>query len=148
MCIRDRSYNVYRNNTNVGSVTTNGFSESGLASGTYSYSVATVNSGNVEGAKSAAVIVSPVAYTQTITDTVANHYSASRLTVNQYLDFGAKIGYNASLTLYLCGSTWPNMVDCSAMNSTATTTTTAATTTTTAAGPTTTAAPTLALIHF
>lgn len=139
-----KSYNVYRNNALVGNVTTNSFSESGLASGTYSYAVATVNSANVEGSKSSAINVSPVAYSQTVTDTVTNHYNASRLTLNQYLDFGGKIGYNTALTLYNCSGTWTNMSDCSAMNSGATTTTTTAatTTTTTAATTTTTAATT------
>lgn len=134
-----KSYKVYRNSALVGSPTANSFSESGLASGNYSYAVATVNSADVEGTKSSAIIVSPVAYSQISTDTVTNHYNASRLTLNQYLDFGGKIGYNTALTLYLCGSAWTNQADCSAMNSgTATTTTTAATTTTTTAAATTT----------
>ncbi len=137
-----KSYKVYRNSALVGSPTTNSFSESGLASGSYSYAVSTVNSANVEGAKSAAITVSPVAYSQVSTDTVTNHYNASRLTLNQYLDFGGKIGYNTALTLYLCGSTWTNQADCSPMNSGTATTTTTTTTTTRAATTTTTAAAT------
>lgn len=107
-----KSYNVYRNGAKVGAPTTNGYTDAGLAAGSYSYTVSTVNSAGAEGAQSAPVVVSPAAYSATVTDTVVNHYNAGRLTLNQYLGLGAKIGYTASVTLYKCGTTWTNQANC------------------------------------
>jgi triacylglycerol esterase/lipase EstA (alpha/beta hydrolase family) len=59
---------------------------------------------------------SKVPYTQQVTDTVLNHYLAGRLTVTQYNQLGLKYGYNTSITLYLCGSTWTNSSTCGPMS--------------------------------
>ncbi|MGE5385367.1 MAG: PHB depolymerase family esterase [Betaproteobacteria bacterium] len=110
-----KNYNVYRNGGKIGSPTSAGYTDSGLASGNYSYAVSAVNSANVEGAQSAPITVSPVAYSQAVTDSVVNHYNAKRLKLNQYLGLGAKIGYTASVTLYNCGGTWTNQANCGPM---------------------------------
>lgn len=109
------SYKIYRGTTNVGTSTSPGYTDSGLtASTSYSYSVSAVNTVG-ESAKSATVsgtTQAAVTYTQAITATVTTHYVAGRLTVAQYNTMGAKYGYNASMTLYLCGSTWTNSATC------------------------------------
>jgi poly(3-hydroxybutyrate) depolymerase len=114
-----KGYNVYRNGSLLGFTATTSYTASGLAASTsYTFAVTTVNVADVESASpsSLSVITKPnVLYTDVKTDTVVNHYAQGRLTLQQYLGFGAKIGYIASLTLYKCGSTWTNQVNCSAM---------------------------------
>jgi poly(3-hydroxybutyrate) depolymerase len=111
-----QSYNVYRNNTKVGNSTGTGYTDSGLTKQTtYSYTVSAVNSAGVEGSKSSAVsVTTPAAilYSQSVTDTVVNHYVAGRLSLTDYLGMGAKLGYTAKVTLYMCGSTWTNQSNC------------------------------------
>ncbi|WP_139826428.1 extracellular catalytic domain type 2 short-chain-length polyhydroxyalkanoate depolymerase [Derxia lacustris] len=108
-------YQVWRNGTQVGTTTGTGYTDGGLAPATsYSYAVAAVNA-NGASAQSAPVAASTqagTAYSQAITDTVVNHYAAGRLTLQQYLTLGGRIGYTASVTLYLCGSTWTNSASC------------------------------------
>ena len=107
-----KNYNVYRNGVKIASPTTSAYTDSGLAAGTYSYTVSSVNSANIEGAQSGAISVSPSAYSAAVTDTVVNHYTAKRLTLSQYLGLGGKIGYTASVTLYNCSGTWTNQSNC------------------------------------
>ena len=111
-----KNYNVYRNGVKIASPTAASYTDSGLAAGSYSYTVSTVNSANAEGAQSAAITASPAAYSQAVTDTVVNHYNAKRLTLSQYLGMGGKLGYTASVTLYNCGGTWTNQANCSPMS--------------------------------
>ncbi len=54
----------------------------------------------------------PVTFTETATATVTGHYSAGRINVNQYLQLGAKYGYNTSMTLYKCEAGWTNSSSC------------------------------------
>ena len=112
------SYKVFRNGVSVGSPTANNYTDSGLnASTTYSYYVEATNSagtsspsGTVNG-----TTASSVPYSQAVTDTVTNQYVAGRITVNQYLQLGPEYGYNAMITLYLCGSTWTDSASCGPM---------------------------------
>ncbi len=116
-----KSYNVYRNDALVKSATTNSALDSGLAEKTaYQYKVATVNKDNVEGDKSGLITVTTLAaqcWSQVVTDTTSNHYVAKRLTLNQYLAAGNKMGYINKWPLYGFGSPiqWSNKSDCSAM---------------------------------
>ncbi len=90
------------------------FIDNGLTAGkSYSYTVASVNDEGA-GAESVAVIgtTQPVTYTETVTATVTGHYAAGRINVNQYLQLGAKYGYNASMTLYKCEGAWTNSSSC------------------------------------
>jgi len=109
------SYQVWRDGAQVGTPAATSYTDSGLApSSTHSYAVAAVNASGAS-AKSAPISASTQAgttYSQAVTTTVTNHYVAGRLTVQQYLTLGGRIGYNASVTLYLCGSTWTNSASC------------------------------------
>ena len=115
-----KAYKVYRNGSLAGTATTAAYTDSGLAnSTTYAYAVSTVNSADVEGAKSASVNVTtkaPVLYSESVTATVVAHYTAKRITLSQYLGMGAKLGYSASVTLYNCSGTWTNQATCAAMS--------------------------------
>lgn len=112
------SYNIYRNNAKVGSTGATSYSDGGLAANTtYSYAVTAVNSVG-ESPKSATVSAttsSAPPYSQSVTDTITNHYVAGRLTVTQYNQLGAEYGYNTVITLYLCGTTWTNSATCGPM---------------------------------
>ncbi len=57
----------------------------------------------------------PQPWSQKVTDTVTNHYVAGRINVTQYNQLGAEYGYNAMLTLYLCGTTWTDSSTCGPM---------------------------------
>lgn len=113
------AYHVYRNGSKVGTASAASYADSGLAHSTaYSYAVTTLNSANVESAKSAAVTVTtkvPQCWTESLSASVVSHYSAKRLTLSQYLSAGAKLGYSANLTLYKYSGGWTNKADCSAM---------------------------------
>ncbi|HEY8023832.1 MAG TPA: PHB depolymerase family esterase [Burkholderiaceae bacterium] len=112
------SYSVFRNGVSVGTSTSTSYTDSGLnASTTYSYYVEAVNSagssspsGTVSGTTQ-----SSVPYSQAVTATVTNQYVAGRINVNQYLQLGQEYGYNANITLYLCGSTWTDSASCGPM---------------------------------
>lgn len=112
-------YNVYRNGNKVTASpnASTGYTDSGLtASTTYSYAVTTINGGESSASSSvSATTAAQPSYSQSITATVVTHYSVGRLTLNQYLTLGAKYGYTASMTLYLCGSTWTNSATCGPM---------------------------------
>jgi len=112
------SYSVFRNGVSVGTSTTTSYTDSGLnASTSYSYYVEAVNSvgssapsGTVTG-----TTASSVPYSQAVTATVTNQYVAGRINVTQYLQLGQEYGYNANITLYLCGSTWTDSASCGPM---------------------------------
>jgi hypothetical protein len=76
----------------------------------------TTSGGTTSTTATTTTTTSKVPYSQKVTDTVVNHYLAGRLTVTQYNQLGAKYGYNSSITLYLCGSTWTNSATCGPMN--------------------------------
>jgi poly(hydroxyalkanoate) depolymerase family esterase len=59
---------------------------------------------------------STTGYSQAVTATVTNHYIAGRLNVTQYGQMGTKYGYNTSITLYKCGTTWTNSATCGPLN--------------------------------
>jgi poly(3-hydroxybutyrate) depolymerase len=109
------SYKIYRGGANVGTSTGTSYTDSGLtASTSYSYTVSALNAVG-EGVQSSAVsgaTQAAVSYSQSVTATVTTHYVAGRLTVTQYNQMGAKYGYNANMTMYLCGSTWTNSATC------------------------------------
>ncbi|CAN5460199.1 hypothetical protein BH11PSE11_BH11PSE11_03590 [soil metagenome] len=108
-------YNVYRNGSKLSpSAAGNSFTDSALTPNTtYTYAVTTINGGESAASASITAKTAPQpSYSQTITATVVTHYSAGRLTLNQYLTLGAKYGYTASMTLYLCGTTWTNSASC------------------------------------
>ncbi|HEX7642345.1 MAG TPA: hypothetical protein VF472_09115 [Burkholderiaceae bacterium] len=112
------SYKIFRNGTSVGTSTSTSYTDGGLtASTTYSYYVEAVNSAGTSAASSTVngTTASNVAYSQAVTDTVTNHYVAGRINVNQYLQLGQEYGYNAMITLYLCGSTWTDSASCGPM---------------------------------
>jgi len=115
------SYSVFRNGVSVGTSTggtTTSYTDSGLnASTSYSYYVEAVNSagssspsGTVTG-----TTASSIPYSQAVTATVTNQYVAGRINVTQYLQLGPEYGYNANITLYLCGSTWTDSASCGPM---------------------------------
>ncbi|MBS1198066.1 MAG: depolymerase family esterase [Proteobacteria bacterium] len=112
-------YIVYRNGSRVGTASAANFADSGLVSATaYSYAVTTLNSANVESAKSVAVTVTtkvPQCWTETASAASYTHYSAKRLTLNQYLAAGSKLGYSTVFPLYKYTGGWTNKADCSAM---------------------------------
>lgn len=112
------SYSVFRNGVSVGTSSSTSYTDSGLnASTTYSYYVEAVNSAGTSPASSTvtATTASSVAYSQAVTATVTQHYTAGRITVNQYLQLGPEYGYNGVITLYLCGSTWTDSSSCGPM---------------------------------
>jgi poly(3-hydroxybutyrate) depolymerase len=57
----------------------------------------------------------PQPWSQKVTDTVTNQYVAGRINVTQYNQLGAEYGYNAEITLYLCGTTWTDSSTCGPM---------------------------------
>ncbi|MBV8634672.1 MAG: fibronectin type III domain-containing protein, partial [Burkholderiaceae bacterium] len=112
------SYSVFRNGVSVGSSTSTSYTDSGLnPSTTYGYYVEAVNSAGTSAASStvSGTTASSQPYSKAVTDTVTNHYVAGRITVNQYLQLGQEYGYNAEITLYLCGSTWTDSASCGPM---------------------------------
>jgi poly(hydroxyalkanoate) depolymerase family esterase len=46
------------------------------------------------------------------TATVVQHYTAGRITLQQYLEMGARLGYNTPVTLYPCGTRWQESATC------------------------------------
>lgn len=107
------AYDVTRGSTVI-HVTGTEATDSGLAPNqSYTYTVTSIDAGG-RRASSGAVTgkTQPVTYTETATATVTGHYAAGRLNVNQYLQLGAKYGYNASMTLYKCEGTWTNSSNC------------------------------------
>lgn len=112
------SYSVFRNGVSVGSSTSTSYTDSGLnASTTYSYYVEAVNSAGTSAPSStvSATTQSSVPYSQAVSATVTQHYVAGRINVTQYLQLGQEYGYNATITLYLCGSTWTDSASCGPM---------------------------------
>ncbi len=112
------SYSVFRNGVSVGTSTSTSYTDSGLNPSTsYSYYVEAVNSTGTSPASStvSGTTASSVAYSQAVTATVTQQYVAGRITVNQYLQLGPEYGYNAEITLYLCGSTWTDSASCGPM---------------------------------
>lgn len=111
-----KGYNVYRNGNKIGSSTEAAFNDKGLKEKTtYSYTVSSVNSAGAEGQKSAAIEVTTkasIAYSETVTAPLVNHFVAKRLTVKQYLSIGSSVGYIGEVTLYKCASGWTNHADC------------------------------------
>jgi fibronectin type 3 domain-containing protein len=108
------AYDVRRNGGAPVRVTTTQFTDTGLAANqTYTYTVTSVND-SMTSAPSGQIIgkTQPVTYTETVTATVTSHYAAGRLNVNQYLQLGAKYGYNTSITLYKCEGVWTNSSSC------------------------------------
>ncbi|TCS37815.1 poly(3-hydroxybutyrate) depolymerase [Paucimonas lemoignei] len=108
------AYDVRRNGGAPVRVTATQYTDTGLAPDTsYSYTVTSVND-NMTSGQSGQIIgkTQPVTYTEKVTATVTGHYSAGRINVNQYLQLGAKYGYNASLTLYKCEGVWTNSSSC------------------------------------
>ena len=85
----------------------------GLPNGRYVFEVsATDNDGlgsNVVRLETDVPATPPV---QGTTATVVQHYAAGRLTLQQYLDLGARLGYNTPVTLYPCGSRWSESPTC------------------------------------
>jgi poly(3-hydroxybutyrate) depolymerase len=112
------SYSVFRNGVSIGSSSSTSYVDSGLnPSTTYSYYVEAVNSAG-SSAPSATVsgtTQSSVPYSQAVTATVTQQYVAGRINVTQYLQLGQEYGYNATITLYLCGSTWTDSASCGPM---------------------------------
>jgi poly(3-hydroxybutyrate) depolymerase len=49
---------------------------------------------------------------QSITASVVEHYSARRITLQQYLAMGARLGYTTRVTLYRCSSGWSESASC------------------------------------
>ena len=112
------SYKVFRNGAAVGMPTAASYTDSGLnPSTTYSYYVEAVNSAGASAQSStvSGKTASSQPYSQAVTATVTQHYVAGRINVNQYLQLGQEYGYNATLTLYLCGSTWTDSASCGPM---------------------------------
>jgi predicted phage tail protein len=109
---------VFRNGVSIGSSSSTSYVDSGLnPSTTYSYYVEAVNSAG-SSAPSATVsgtTQSSVPYSQAVTATVTQQYVAGRINVTQYLQLGQEYGYNATITLYLCGSTWTDSASCGPM---------------------------------
>lgn len=112
------SYQIYRNGANVGTSTSTSYTDSGLnASTTYTYDVVAVNSVGSSAASSTVqgTTQSAIPYSQAVTATITTHYVAGRINVTQYISLGTEYGYNANLTLYLCGSTWTDSATCGPM---------------------------------
>lgn len=109
------SYNVYRDGGVVQSTTATSYQDGGLAPGsTHTYAVTALNATG-ESAKSATVsatTASSAPYSQKVTATVVTHYVAGRINLSQYLLLGQEFGYTATITLYLCGSTWTDSATC------------------------------------
>lgn len=80
---------------------------------TYTYTVTSIGAAG-PSAPSAQVTGKTLAvtFTEKVTATVTGHYAARRINVNQYLQLGAKYGYNASMTLYKCEGVWTNSSSC------------------------------------
>lgn len=114
-------YSVYRNGAKAATAGSATFNDTSLNSSTsYTYTIATLNSAGVEGARSGAVTVStkaPQCWTQSVSGTASQHYVAKRLNLSQYLTAGSKLGYVNAFPLYAFGSptTWTNKADCGAM---------------------------------
>ncbi len=112
------SYSVFRNGVSVGTSTATSYTDSGLnPSTTYGYYVEAVNSVGSSSPSSTVngTTASSVPYSQAVTATVTQHYVAGRINVTQYLQLGPEYGYNAEITLYLCGSTWTDSASCGPM---------------------------------
>ena len=112
------SYSVFRNGVSVGTSTSTSYTDSGLnPSTTYGYYVEAVNSVGTSPASStvSGTTASSVPYSQAVTATVTQQYVAGRINVTQYLQLGPEYGYNAEITLYLCGSTWTDSASCGPM---------------------------------
>jgi poly(3-hydroxybutyrate) depolymerase len=86
-----------------------------LPSGRYTFDVsATDNSGNVSNIVTLQADVGAVPPpVQSVTATVVEHYSARRITLQQYLSMGSRLGYNTRVTLYRCSSGWSESSSCS-----------------------------------
>jgi poly(3-hydroxybutyrate) depolymerase len=111
------SYNVYRNGSKEGSSNSTAYTDNGLsASTTYTYTV-TATSSSGESAPSSTVSATTLStpFTQSLTATVVQHLTASRITLAQYLQLGQEFGFNTPITLYLCGSTWTDSPTCGPM---------------------------------
>jgi poly(3-hydroxybutyrate) depolymerase len=83
-----------------------------LSAGSYTASaIAVDNRGARSSERSAApVTVQPAA--QGVTATVVQHYTAGRITLQQYLEMGQRLGWNTPVTLYQCGNTWSESATC------------------------------------
>ncbi|MGW4589806.1 extracellular catalytic domain type 1 short-chain-length polyhydroxyalkanoate depolymerase [Amycolatopsis thermoflava] len=51
-------------------------------------------------------------YSDTAVGTATDHYVAGRVDVTEYNALGARYGYTAPITLYLCGANWTDKPDC------------------------------------
>ncbi|HSY26228.1 MAG TPA: hypothetical protein VK832_01890, partial [Burkholderiaceae bacterium] len=109
------SYQVYRNGASVGSSTSTSYTDTGLSASTsYTYDVTAINSAGTSAASSTVTGMtdSTAPYSQAVTATITTQYVAGRINVTQYNELGAAYGYNANITLYLCGSTWTDSATC------------------------------------
>lgn len=111
------SVEVKLNGANTRTVTPNSGSFSAqwcsLAAGSYTGSAVAIDN---QGARSSERSATPVTVQQTVesaTATVVGHYTAQRITLQQYLEMGARLGYNTSVTLYRCGTVWRESATCS-----------------------------------
>ncbi len=107
------SYEVTRG-SNTFPVTGTEFTDTGLnADQNYSYTVTSVSAYDASVASASVTARTQIkTYSEMATATVTGHYTAKRLTVNQYLQMGAKYGYNATMTLYKCDAGWTNSATC------------------------------------
>lgn len=87
---------------------------SNLPVGRYTFDVtATDNTGRVSNVVSLQADIGTPPQTESITATVVEHYSAKRITLQQYLALGSRLGYNTRVTLYRCGTGWSESSTCS-----------------------------------
>jgi fibronectin type 3 domain-containing protein len=115
-------YNLYRSTASGGPwIKLNGspiinttYTDIGLSNPiTYYWIVRSIDAAGAESTNSNQVSAPPpVAYSQTITDTVVNHYVAGRVAVNQYITLGQRYGYNTTVALYECQGTWTDHSNC------------------------------------
>ena len=113
------SYKVFRNGVSIGTASSSTYTDSGLnASTSYSYYVEAVDSAGASspsGTVSGTTCIERAIFASGDRHAVTNQYVAGRITVNQYLQLGPEYGYNAMITLYLCGSTWTDSASCGPM---------------------------------
>jgi poly(3-hydroxybutyrate) depolymerase len=103
-------YNVYRSGNEVGSSASTSYTDNGLSAGTaYIYAVTAMNS---FGESTKSQTVKAATQPQAVTAPVATHYADGRITLAQFLQLGQEYGYNTTITLYLCGSSWTNSSTC------------------------------------
>ncbi|MCR5882929.1 PHB depolymerase family esterase [Rhizobacter sp. J219] len=85
-----------------------------LPAGRYTFEVtATDNTGLVSNLVALQADVGSVPPpVQSITATVVEHYTAKRITLQQYLSMGSRLGYNTRVTLYRCTNGWSESAAC------------------------------------